>query len=150
MNIGTEVGLVPAKVSLNMRAMVTAGWANEVEEVNQYAAPIQAVPAAAESGARPVRARVRMSATSPAVATSSPIHHPGAARRCWEITCSWACDQAGLGVLISGHASVGSPPATGAGPAAYGKDERRAVVVCRSQLVKEPGPLDGVPPSCGA
>ena len=35
MNIGTEVGLMPAKVSLNMRAMVTAGWVNEVEEVNQ-------------------------------------------------------------------------------------------------------------------
>ena len=76
MNIGTEVGLMPAKVSLNMRAMVTAGWANEVEEVNQYASPIQGATAAAESGARPVRARVRMSAKS-----------------------------------------VGSPPATGAGPA---------------------------------
>jgi hypothetical protein len=149
MNIGNEVGLMPAKVSLNMRAMVTAGWVNEVEEVNQYAAPIQAATAAAESGARPVRARVK-SATSPAVATSSPIHHPGAARRCWEITCSWACDQAGLGVLISGHASVGSPPATGA-------DQRRRARMnaglwwwCRSQLVKEPGPLDGVTPSCGA
>ena len=107
MNIGTEVGLMPAKVSLNMRAMVTAGWVNEVEEVNQYASPIQGATAAAESGARPVRARV-------------------SAR------------------------SVGSPPATGAGPAASGKDEGRAVVVCRSQLVKEPGPLDGVTPSCGA
>ena len=32
---------MPAKVSLNIRAMVTAGLANEVEEVNQYAAPIQ-------------------------------------------------------------------------------------------------------------
>ena len=35
MNIGVEAGLMPAKVSLNMRAMVTAGLANEVEEVNQ-------------------------------------------------------------------------------------------------------------------
>jgi hypothetical protein len=40
--------------------MVTAGFAKPVEEVNQYAAPIQAATAAAESGARPVRARVRI------------------------------------------------------------------------------------------
>ena len=48
-------------------------------------APSQAATAAADSEARPVRARVRMSATSPAVATSSPIHRPGVARTCWEI-----------------------------------------------------------------
>ena len=35
MNSGTEAGLMPAKVSLNIRAMVTAGLANEVDEVNQ-------------------------------------------------------------------------------------------------------------------
>ena len=111
--------------------MVTAGWANEVEEVNRYASPIQAATAAAESGARPVRARVRMSATSPAVGTSSPIHHPGAARRCREITCAWACDQAGLGVMISGHALVGSPPATGAGPVVRNDHRAGGVVAAR-------------------
>ena len=65
---------MPAKVSLNIREMVTAGLANEVDEVNQYAAPIQAATATAEAGARPVRARATMTAISPAVATTSPIH----------------------------------------------------------------------------
>ena len=31
---------MPAKVSVKMRPMVTAGFANEVELVNQYAAPM--------------------------------------------------------------------------------------------------------------
>jgi hypothetical protein len=35
MNIATEVGAMPAKVSLNMRAVVTAGLAKLVELVNQ-------------------------------------------------------------------------------------------------------------------
>jgi hypothetical protein len=35
MNPGTEVGSMPAKVSENIRPMVTAGLANEVELVNQ-------------------------------------------------------------------------------------------------------------------
>jgi hypothetical protein len=35
MNIGTEAGEIPVKVSLNIRARVTAGFAKEVEEVNQ-------------------------------------------------------------------------------------------------------------------
>ena len=38
MKPGTEAGAMPAKVSESMRAMVTAGLANEVDEVNQYAA----------------------------------------------------------------------------------------------------------------
>ncbi len=40
MNPGTEPGAIPAKVSLNARPMVTAGLANEVDEVNQYADPM--------------------------------------------------------------------------------------------------------------
>ena len=40
MNPGTEAGAMPAKVSLNARPMVTAGLANDVDEVNQYAAPM--------------------------------------------------------------------------------------------------------------
>ena len=39
-NAGTEAGAMPAKVSLKIRPTVTAGFANEVEDVNQYAAPI--------------------------------------------------------------------------------------------------------------
>ena len=40
MNPGTEPGAMPAKVSVNTRPIVTAGLANEVDEVNQYAAPM--------------------------------------------------------------------------------------------------------------
>ena len=35
---GTDAGAMPAKVSENIRAMVTAGLAKLVELVNQYAA----------------------------------------------------------------------------------------------------------------
>jgi hypothetical protein len=35
---GTSSGRIPANVLLNDRAMVTAGFANDVEDVNQYAA----------------------------------------------------------------------------------------------------------------
>ena len=38
MKPGTSTGRMPAKVSLRLRAIVTAGFANEVEAVNQYAA----------------------------------------------------------------------------------------------------------------
>jgi hypothetical protein len=34
-NSGTSVGRIPANVSESERARVTAGFANEVEEVNQ-------------------------------------------------------------------------------------------------------------------
>ena len=40
MNMGTDSGAIPANVLLNVRATVTAGLANEVEAVNQYAAVI--------------------------------------------------------------------------------------------------------------
>ena len=62
---------MPAKVSENIRPTVTAGLANEVLEVNQYAAPMYAPTAGAASSPRPVRARAKMSATRPAVATTS-------------------------------------------------------------------------------
>ncbi|MBK7819797.1 MAG: PRD domain-containing protein [Tessaracoccus sp.] len=39
-NGSTELGAMPAKVSVKIRPMVTAGLANEVELVNQYAAPM--------------------------------------------------------------------------------------------------------------
>jgi hypothetical protein len=38
MNAGTSNGLIPANVSVADRASVTAGFANDVEAVNQYAA----------------------------------------------------------------------------------------------------------------
>ena len=37
-NGATSIGLIPAKVFEIERAKVTAGFANEVDEVNQYAA----------------------------------------------------------------------------------------------------------------
>lgn len=46
---------MPANVSVNMRAIVTAGLANEVELVNQYAAPMYAPTAAAVAEPFPVR-----------------------------------------------------------------------------------------------
>jgi hypothetical protein len=42
MNGNTEVGAIPAKVSVNIRPTVTAGFANDVEDVKRYADPIQA------------------------------------------------------------------------------------------------------------
>ena len=37
---GTLAGAMPAKLSLNMRPNAAAGLANDVEAVNQYAAPM--------------------------------------------------------------------------------------------------------------
>jgi hypothetical protein len=42
-NGSTSGGLIPANVAVNARAMVTAGFANDVEDVNQYAAGGDAV-----------------------------------------------------------------------------------------------------------
>jgi hypothetical protein len=44
-NKGTSTGRIPANVSDNERAIVTAGFANDVEEVNQYAAVMYAATA---------------------------------------------------------------------------------------------------------
>jgi hypothetical protein len=41
-NIGTDSGAIPANVLLKLRATVTAGLANEVDEVKKYAPVIQA------------------------------------------------------------------------------------------------------------
>ena len=40
MNAGASAGRMPANVSDNERAIVTAGLANDVEDVNQYAPTI--------------------------------------------------------------------------------------------------------------
>ncbi len=37
---GTEAGAIPANVFVNARPTVTAGFANDVDDVNQYAAPM--------------------------------------------------------------------------------------------------------------
>ena len=47
---GNDAGAIPVKVSVNIRAIVTAGLANEVDDVNQYPAVIKsATPIATES-----------------------------------------------------------------------------------------------------
>ena len=48
-----------------MRPTVTAGLANDVLLVNQYAAPMYAPTAAADSAARPVRARAKIRCDQP-------------------------------------------------------------------------------------
>ena len=54
MKSGTSPGRIPADVSVADRASVTAGFANEVEAVNQYAAVMYAATAngTAEESAR--------------------------------------------------------------------------------------------------
>ena len=42
MNIGADPGLIPANEFERVRAIVTAGFANDVEDVNQYAPVIHA------------------------------------------------------------------------------------------------------------
>src|ERR1700722_15591170 len=60
--------------------MVTAGLANDVDEVAQYAAPTHPATAAGASAARPDRASANTTRTRPAVATTPPSHGGGAAR----------------------------------------------------------------------
>ena len=55
MNIGADDGLMPANVSESVRAMVTAGLANDVDEVKKYAPPIHAPTANGTALARPDR-----------------------------------------------------------------------------------------------
>ena len=52
MNPGVSAGRIPANVSLAARARVTAGFAKEVEDVNQYAAAMYAPTANGTAGAR--------------------------------------------------------------------------------------------------
>src|ERR671927_112557 len=86
MNGITELGAMPANESENIRPTVTAGLANDVELVNQYAAPIYAPTAAADRPARPVRGRAKISAMRPAVATTSPTRCPVVTRSFVEIS----------------------------------------------------------------
>src|SRR5689334_2478632 len=86
MKPGAELGAIPANVSERIRPIVTAGLANDVELVNQYAAPIYAPTAAADKPARPVRARAKITATSPAVATTTPTKWTAVMRSFVEIS----------------------------------------------------------------
>src|SRR6185436_9179482 len=70
MNAGASAGRIPAKVSVADRASVTAGLANEVEAVNQYAAVMYAPTAKGTADGR-AREVPQMTASRPKVATSS-------------------------------------------------------------------------------
>src|SRR5262245_33222632 len=81
MNPGTSTGRIPANESLTARASVTAGFANEVDAVNQYAALMYAATAIGTAPGRH-RAHVPMMRTSPNVATTSLKSCAGPARAC--------------------------------------------------------------------
>src|SRR6478672_6581607 len=68
---------MPVKVSLRLRAIVTAGFANDVDDVNQHAAKIHEATAAAISVMDLCcRDMAMITATNPNVATNSPVHWP--------------------------------------------------------------------------
>ena len=71
---------MPANVSENIRPTVIAGLAKLVELVKKYAAPMYAPTAAGALRVRPLRARAKMTRTSPSVATISERKWAGEAR----------------------------------------------------------------------
>src|SRR5260370_39126106 len=71
MNGGADAGRMPAKVSLTVRPMVTAGLAKLVELVKKYAPPMYAPTARGATVARPERTTPKMTTTRPKVATTS-------------------------------------------------------------------------------
>jgi hypothetical protein len=71
MNMGAEDGAMPANVSDRVRAMVAAGLAKLVDDVNQWAPPIQAPSANGMYRARPVRTQPWINSSRVTVATTS-------------------------------------------------------------------------------
>src|SRR4029434_4888176 len=74
---GTSAGLIPANVLVSDLAIAIAGFANEVDAVNQYAAPIHAATSHATSVGR---RRPRTTITRPNVAITSESHWEGPLR----------------------------------------------------------------------
>jgi hypothetical protein len=70
MNDGTSIGRIPEKVLERERAIVTAGLANEVDAVYQYAAVMYAATAYGTADAR-CREHPKMTSTRPNVAIAS-------------------------------------------------------------------------------
>ena len=83
MKAGTSTGRTPAKVSLADRASVTAGLANDVDAVNQYAAVIYAATANGTAEER-TRTQPQITANRPNVATNSLKHCAKPLRVCLE------------------------------------------------------------------
>src|SRR5262245_51189875 len=70
MNPGASFGRMPANVSVRHRARVTAGFANDVEAVNQYAAVMYA-PTANGTDAIRAREHPQMTESKPNAAMNS-------------------------------------------------------------------------------
>src|SRR5258708_36636191 len=70
MKPGTSVSRIPENVSVIERAKVTAGFANDVDDVNQYA-PVMYAPTANGTADERRRAQPQMTANNPNVATNS-------------------------------------------------------------------------------
>ena len=70
MNPTVSDGLIPAKVFVMERASVTAGLANDVEGVNQYAAAMYSPTAKGTEEGR-LRTHPQMTVSSPKVARNS-------------------------------------------------------------------------------
>ena len=79
MNAGASAGRMPANVSERARAIVMAGFAKDVEAVNQYAAPIHAGTRHAACGGV---AHDNATVIRPAVATISESNCPSPALAC--------------------------------------------------------------------
>ena len=75
MKCATSTGRIPAKVSVADRASVTAGFAKEVEDVNQYA-PVMYAATANEVKLERVFAQPQIVATRPNVANPSLNKRP--------------------------------------------------------------------------
>jgi hypothetical protein len=78
------MGRMPANESVNERASVTAGFANEVEAVNQSAAVIYA-PTAKGTAERRALEHPHITASRPKLATNSLNNWDGPLRACLEI-----------------------------------------------------------------
>lgn len=70
MKAGVSAGRIPANVLVNALAAVTAGFANEVDAVNQYAAAMYD-PTAKGTAEALVREQLQITASKPNVATNS-------------------------------------------------------------------------------
>lgn len=71
-NVGTELGAMPEKVSVWLLAKVTAGLAKDVDEVKKYADPIQLATTKGAKRSFFCWPRSWMMNISPPVATTSP------------------------------------------------------------------------------
>ncbi len=83
MNHGASAGRIPENVLVNDRARVTAGLANEVDAVNQYA-PVMYAPTANATESERDRLQPQMTESSPNVATNSLNSCAAPARTCWD------------------------------------------------------------------